>query len=332
MKLVKMELDAKELIEQGETELAVKYCYNLAIGWAKKKNFKKATAWREQLIALNPNALGEILETEEVIQAEKDNTIDYRHQKVWENFYFSLNREESIAFFLHLKRLELPAGKVLIQQGKLNDNLFLIDNGKIKIVFNIGGKEIFINELMQCDTVGEDTFFNISNCTSTAVVMSPSIIRYVDRSSLEDLDRTYPGVAEKLKNFCLREGAKNTGDIIRNSAIERRIFLRHKLNGKISAQLFGDDKKPMGPVASGSLADISMGGAAFSIKSSNGNIGRRLLGRPTALTLQLDKGQQLKFTGHILGAKYNETGSYTTHLKFFKPFAEEQLNKITSDY
>jgi CRP-like cAMP-binding protein len=332
MSLAKMEQDAKNLIKQGETELAVKYAYNLSIAWAKKKNFKKATAWREQLIAINPNALGELLETSEVIEAEKDSTIDYRHQKVWENFYFSLNREESIAFFLHLKRIEFPPGKVLIKQGRLNDNLYLIDNGKVKVVFNIGGKEIFINELTQGDSAGEDTFFNVSNCTSTAVVTTPSIIRYFDRAALDNLERAFPGVANKLKIFCLREGAKNTGDIIRNSAIERRIFQRHKLKGKIGAQFFNDEKKPIGPMAIGSLEDISVGGASFSIKSSNANIGRRLLGKPTALSLQLEKGPQLKFNGHILGARYDQAGTYTTHLKFFKPFVEEKLKQIASDH
>ena len=328
MSLIDMEQEAKNLIKQGETELAVKHVYNLSIAWAKKKNFKKATAWREQLIALNSMAMAEIMETGEVIEAEKDSTIDYRHQKVWENFYFSLNREESIAFYLHLKRIEFPAGKVLIQQGRLNNNLFFIDNGKVKIVFNIGGKEIFINELSQGDVVGEDTFFNVSNCTSTAVVIKPSIIRYFDRSSLDDLERTFPGIANKLKNFCLREGAKNTGDIVRNSAIERRIFQRHKLKGKISAEILNNEGKAMGPVASGLLDDISVGGAAFSIRSSNGEIGRRLLGKPTNLSIQLESGPQLKFDGHILGARYDQVGAYTTHLKVRKPFVEEKLNQI----
>ncbi|MGV7222087.1 MAG: Crp/Fnr family transcriptional regulator [Nitrospinales bacterium] len=330
MSLEKMEQEANEFIEQGNKNRAVKHCRDLSIAWAKEKNFKKATAWREKLIEIDSMAMIEILETGEVIESEKANAIDYRHQKVWENLYYSLSQEESIAFYLSLKEKEFEPGKVIIQQGGLNNKLFFVDSGQLKTVFNLGDKEVIINELTQGDTLGEDTFFNISNCTSTSVVQTPAIIKYIDRSGLEAVDKDHPGIAKILENYCSREGAKNTGDVLMNFSFDRRQYPRHKLVGKIVTQIYDSDKKPFGSAASGGLEYISVGGSAFSIKSSSKDIGRKLLGKLAAVAIHFNNGPKIKFNGRILSARYNDNGAYMTHLKFMKPFVEEQLNRITT--
>ena len=69
--LKNMEKEANRLIEQEETEPAVKQIYEIVVAWAKEKDFKKANAWRDKLIEINPMALTEIFDSAEVIEAEK---------------------------------------------------------------------------------------------------------------------------------------------------------------------------------------------------------------------------------------------------------------------
>ncbi len=330
MSLQEMEEQANKLIEQGKIDPAVEHIYDLVVVWAKKKDFKKANAWREKLIEINPMALAEILNSGEVIESEKTNTIDYNHQKIWENLYYSLTLDEGNSFYLKLNQKDFPPGKVLIQQGKLNNILFFVDSGQLKTIFSQGDKVIFINELGQGDTAGQDTFFSISNCTSSVITVSPVKIRFLERSALLDIENEYLGFAKKLESFCSRLEAKRNKTILKDKALERRQHQRHNLAGKITAQIFDKKRNPVGPAFYGWLDDISVGGASFFIQCSNKYVGRTLLGRLTTLSVQFEKGPQIKFNGLIVGARFDLSSAYTIHLKFSKPFDESKLEEIVA--
>ena len=73
---------------------------------------------------LDPMALTEIVDSAEIIEAEKATTIDDDHQTIWTKLYDSLTLEEGNSFYQKLKQREFPPGKVLTQQGKINNTLF----------------------------------------------------------------------------------------------------------------------------------------------------------------------------------------------------------------
>ena len=330
MSLQEMEQKANELIEKGDTDPAVKQIYDLVVACAMAKNFTKANFWREKLIEINPMALSEIVDSAEIIESEKANAIDDDHKTIWEDFYKTLTQEEANAFYLKLKEREFPAGKVIIQQGKLNNILFFLDHGQLKTIFSQGGKEVFLNELEKGESAGQDTFFNISNCTTTVVTMSAVKLRFLDRPSLSEIEAKFPGFTRKLEDYCSRLDAKSNKALLKNKALERRELQRHKLAGKITTQVYDKNGSPDGPAYYGWLDDISVGGASFYIQCSNKEVGRSLLGKVTTLTVRFEKGPQIKFGGLILGARFNLFNLYTIHLRFSKPFDKSKLKEIAA--
>jgi len=330
MSLQEMERQANKLIEQGKIDPAVRHIYDLVVALAKKKDFNKANAWRDKLIEINPMAFTVIINSSEVIEAEKAKTIDYNHQKIWEHLYYSLTQEEGISLYSKLKQIDFPPGEVLIQQGKLNNSLYLIDSGQLNTVFSQGEKAVFINELKQGDIAGQDTFFSISYCTLSVITASPAKIRVLERSALLYIENEFLGFTKKLESFCIQIQANNIETILKEKKLERRQCKRYKLAGKITLQINDKRGTPVGAAFHGLLDDISVGGAAFIIKSSNMYVGRTLLGRLATLSVQFKKGPQIKFMGLILGAKFDLSSAYKVHLKFSTPFDESKLEEIAA--
>lgn len=326
--LKNMEKEANRLIEQGETEPAVKQIYELVVALACAKDFTKANVWRDKLIETDPMALARIIDSAEVIEAEKANAIDKDHKLIWEKLYDFLSREEASAFYMKLKQREFPPDKVLIQQGKLNNALFFIDQGRVKIIYKQGDREFFLKQLDSGDTAGQETFFNISTCTTSVVTVSPVKIRFLDRSDIQEIEKEFPYIAKKLENYCSRLQAKNTEILLKNKALERRQQKRFKLAGKIFAQIIDQNGSQVGSAFYGWLEDISIGGACFYIHCSNKDVGRTLLGKMTTLTIRFEKGPHIKVNGLIVGAKFDLFSSYTIHLRFSRQFSEESFKKL----
>jgi CRP-like cAMP-binding protein len=329
MTLHEMEELANQHIERGEKNLAVKKIFDLILALAKEKEFAKADAWREKMIALDNMALAEILDSGEVIKSEKSNTLDDHHQKTWANFYLSLTLEEENAITSKFKQRDFPPGKILIQQGKINNVLFFVDSGQLKTFFVQGEKEIFLNYLGQGNTAGQDTFFNISACTLSVVTETPVKLKFLERGALEEIEKKHPGLTEKLKKFCLNLEEKNHKSILKNKGLERRENKRFDLEGKIAVQVYDKNKNPMGPAFEGGLIDVSVGGASFKIHSSNEAIGRTLLGKLTSLNIK-DIEPPIQFNGLIIGAKFDKKDTYTIKLRFLKPYTESALQEIVA--
>jgi CRP-like cAMP-binding protein len=330
MTLEEMERSANQLIERGETDLAIKQLYDLVLAWAKKKDFVKAEAWRDKIIEINPMALAEILGSDEVIVLEKASTIDYYHQKIWNNLYVALTQDEGNALYLKLKQREFQPDKILTKQGTINNTLFFIDSGQLKNIFSQGDKEIFLNDVGQGNTAGQDTFFSNSTCTSTVVTTSPVKLMFLSRHDLMELENQIPGISQKLKKFCSRLEAKNYNTLLKNKALERRQNERHKMSGKIAVQILDKNQKQIGPTFNGSMEDLSIGGASFFLNGSGKDVGRSLLGRKTILTIKKEVGPEIIFNGFILGAKYDQKSTYTINLRFYKTYTKAAVADIVA--
>ena len=330
MTLKEMEELANQHVEKGEKNLAVKQIFDLILALAKKRDFAEADAWREKMIALDNMALAEILDSGDVIESEKAITLGDHHQRTWANLYLSLTVDEGNAISSKFKQRDFPPGKILIQQGKINNVLFFVDSGQLKTFFVQSEKEIFLNFLGQGNTAGQDTFFNISACTLTVVTEGRVKLNFLERQDLEEIEKKFPGIIEKLERFCLKLEEKNHKSILKNKELERRENKRFDLEGKISAQVYDKNKTPLGPPFGGLLNDISVGGASFIFHSSNKDIGRTLLGKLTSLNVEKDVEPQIQFNGLIIGAKFDNNDAYTIKLKFLKPYTESALQDIVT--
>ena len=328
MTLEEMERVAYQRIKRGETDLAVKQIYDLVLAWAKKKDFEKARKWRNKIIEINPAAVAEILGSEEIIELETANTIEQYHQMIWSDLYATLNQDEGNALYPKLKQREILPGKILIKQRTINNTLFFIDSGQLKNIFSQNGQEIFLNDIEQGHTAGQDTFFGNFTSTSSVVATSPVKVMVFNRPDMMEIEKQFPGFSEKLKNYCFRHEAKNHETLKKNKALERRQHERHKLVAEISILIFDKNKKPISPTFEGTMDDLSIGGASFILNGSGKDVARSLLGRIMTLSLKNKSYPEIKFNGFILGAKFDKKSTYTLSMRFFKTFSKADIFEI----
>ena len=154
----------EEYLAAGHTGKAVELLYTLAISTAKNKDFLKAEAYRDRLDAIDSMALASIVEINKTIEAEKSNTMTPAFRQLWGPFLKNLSDEEANAFFFSLTKLTVESEKVVLTQGKSNNRIYLIWNGRLKEVYSDREKEFMIHSLGSGDYFGQDTFFSLNVC------------------------------------------------------------------------------------------------------------------------------------------------------------------------
>ena len=328
MSLQEMEQVASDFIKRGEIDNTAGYIFDLIVAFAKKKDFAKADFWRNKLIELDPTQLARIYDSAEIIESEKATSIDPIHKTLWKSLYDSLTLEEGQLLYQKLQQRQFPAGKILIQQGKLNNAIFFIDEGQLKTTYRQGKRETFFNNLEEGDIAGQDTFFNISVCTTTVVTVGATKLRYLSRSALQEIENEIPGFSKKLAGTCSWLESKSPNANQNKPIQERRQHKRYEVSAKITAQTYDKMGQPVRPMYSGWLSDISVGGAAFIINYSDKTIGRSLLGRMTLLSIRFKKGSGMDLKGRILGAKHDNYHAYTINLQFSEPVDPALLENI----
>ena len=83
--------ESEQLVEQniakGDIGAAVKLLYEMIVQCAKEKKFSKAEQLREWMLEVDPMALDEIINSAEIIEAEKSQSLDPIHMEIWSSFY-----------------------------------------------------------------------------------------------------------------------------------------------------------------------------------------------------------------------------------------------------
>ena len=206
--LADQEAQLEQLIKSGNNEEAIKLLSKLASVCAEKSDFERAEAFRDQMYEVDSMALSEIVNVNKSIETFKSKALTPDHRKLWANFFNHLTSEEANAFFFALKELHLDEEKMILQQGEPNERLYLISQGKLKIVHERQDKQMLIHTLGSGDILGEDTFFSINVCTVSAKSLSKVKLSYLQRDKLEGITIQYPELESKLKKN-LRHRGKN---------------------------------------------------------------------------------------------------------------------------
>jgi len=327
--LIKQEQQIDQYIDQGQKELAVKLLYSLIINYAKAKEFAVAESLRERLLQIDNMAVTEIVNSAEIIEAEKSETIDEQQRGLWKQLYDSLTLEESNAFYFAAKKINIAADRTIIKQEMLNDKLFFIHEGRLKLMHQQGEKEIYLKQINKGETVGQDTFFSISICTTSAITISNVQLSYLDLCALQKLEKQFPGFENKLQEFCLQSGDKIEA-LLKKKKVERRRYARFDVSGKIITQLLDKKNKPMAEPFRGHLKDISVGGTCYFIKCPQKSSARLLLGRPAQFTISFPKDgghMMVKTKGVIVGVSSRFFNEYAVHVRFSRLFPENQIRE-----
>jgi CRP-like cAMP-binding protein len=218
--------------------------------------------------------------------------------------------------------------KLLLSQGKKNTRLFFIDSGKVTVFFRKGDKNVPLGQLSRGDVLGEENFFGISLCTTSAVTQSKVELRHLSRTDAESWNDTLPGLYDKLAAYCEKHG-KSRG-LAAQKNLERRTYERYGARAVATAYLVDAQGEKTETYFRGPVTDISRSGICLSIKCSKQETARELLSKNVEISVAFDEmaDKVFKTFGAIVKASYYLHNDYDLHVRFSSIIAEDVFNKF----
>ena len=299
---------------------------------AKANNFSKAESLRNRLLEVDDMALSKIIRSGEIIEEEKANALDANHMHIWSALYSTLKKEEAHALYFELEQAKYDANVAIFEEGKSNDRLYLIDDGELKVTYRRGDEEMLLKIISKGEMAGEDTFFSITYCTTSLVTLSMVDLKFLERESLNKLEKNHPGISSKIQEYCLK--IKQVPDLLKRKNLDRRIHKRYKLKGKIAFQIINKNGGEMGKVYIGSLSDISAAGLSFFIRASKKETIRLLLGRKINLKFRLSQDEiarRFNLDGTVVGVYNHFFNDFSVHVRFDKKIAENLFAEVNQE-
>jgi hypothetical protein len=297
---------------------------------AKARDFARADALRNKLMEVDSMALKEIIDSAELIEKEKAEGMDRQHLVIWDHLYQDFSPEEKNCLFYSMKKIVVPPKKILLSHGAYNMRLFFIDSGKVTVVFPQKGKNTVLAQLGKGNLLGEYTFTSISLCSATVVTHTEVELYCLDSSATKNWESDYPGLYEKLHDFCLKHGSIE--DISSWKTLEKRSKPRFPISGLVVGHLLNKEGKKVDKHFRGELSDISMGGCCFDITISKKETAKGILARHLLLEFSFEvAGEKIAFSsiGKIVKVNFHMHTDYSVHIQFAKPLAKAVLEKIS---
>lgn len=304
-------------VAAGDTDAAVRTLFDAIVAAAKKKDFARAEALHKRLYDVDAMALTEIVKAGEIIEAEKSEALDRDHLDLWPELYASLTDEEANALFFAMKEQVFEPNDVILAQGKANDALYFINQGQLKSVFRQENRETLLCTVDKGEVVGNRTFFSISVCTISVIAQTRVKASVLHRGVLSQWQQEVPALESKLKNYCLT--LTKTEDLLKKKGVDRRTQKRVPIQGKTRIQMISAAGRPAGKPFRGELADLSVGGVAFLIRSSKEETVRLLLGRRIHIAFKIrvkSEVTDIDRDASIIGIHYLQQNEYSLHARF----------------
>lgn len=311
----------------GQTREALSLLYKLAIESAKKKDFATSESYRDRLYEIDSLDLSKIVEVNEIIEAEKDKAITADDRNLWSPLFDGLGANQANDFFLSLKKEVIESETLVLEQGRINDRLFFVDQGQVSMYYSDHEKELLIAKLGSGDFFGEDTFFSVNVCTASVRTLTRTYLRTIDKAALKKLKAVHESLASNLKKVCL--SGRSIYHRLRQKGMDRRAFKRVNLNTKISFQLLSSSAVPRSVKAE--LWDISKGGLSFYFQSKNPHAVQSLIGQSIGVRFDLNlkgKTKTVALSGVVHGVQSHPLDEYSVHLKFNRQLSNAAVRTI----
>ena len=316
-------------IAKGDTNAAVKLLFKMIVQSAEEKNFIKAEQLRERLLDVDPMALDEIISSAEIIEEGKSQALDPIHMQIWSKLYDLLDTEEKNELFFSMQDTVLGVNETVFSQGQLNTNLYFINQGQLKMIYQDKAGDVLLYTLGPGQLAGQENFFANTVCTTSLITLSNVNIKYLTKDTLLKWKKELPALEQKLNDFCA--GFPNATKLLQSKKMDRRSLKRVKISGKGLINLLNRAGEPIGKSFKGALSDISVGGLSFEIRISKEDTARLLLGRRISISLKLAKGISSPMVDHkgiIVGVYPFPFEDYSIHVKFDKKLDPSVINAI----
>lgn len=315
-------------LAKGQTAEASQFLYKKCVEAAKDKQFETAEMLRDRILEVDPNALTEVINAGEVIEAEQTASISSNHISVWQDLYGSLTTEEFNALYHALNSADYLSGSVIVEQGANSPLLYFVNSGYARLACWRGKDEIFLKKIGPGEIVGADPFFDVSMWTVSLTALGKTNVQILERGKFLELLEQFPGLEPCLIDYCLK--SESIPDLLEMSGEDRRQHSRYPVNIITMHTLLDETGKNSMRNFKGEISDISCGGLTFLIRISRQENARLLLARNIKTTLSGSNGEQIECTGQIVAVRFQHfvESDYSVHVKFKELLSDTVVKSI----
>jgi len=323
----------REYIEQGDKEAAIKLLFELAVHYARDKNFEAAEAMRSRILDIDPMALSAIVNSGDIIEEEKYKAIDRGHREIWAKLYQDLGVVEANTLYFALKKATFQTEETISRQGELKPRIYFINSGRIKVVYFKDGEEVFLKHVEPGQLAGEDAFFYPTFCTTSMIALCRTELSYLDSDILKVWATTSPMLESKLNDFATK--SPNILDLLKAKAIDRRRLKRIPFSGKATVHLMNSSDDQVGKPFKVNMGNISRGGTCFYVRIPKRETANLLLGKRLRINYtppQMGASHLIRQSGTIVALRFHPLDDCTVCVKFDSLLPEaliEQLEKMS---
>ncbi len=319
------------MLDKGENADALVLITQLIKNCAQKKQFTTAYRLRDWLIKINPMALTEIIKTAELIETAKLNAINKDHLQTWEKLAAVLSTEEFSSLYHAMPLKTFPKGKTIVQQGTNARTLLFVNSGHVQTLVANQKQLTPLSIKTAGDIVGAGTFFEASVWTISAASMGCELF-ILSRKKFDTLKEHHSSLESKLLDFC--SDFQATSEQLKKIRKNRRQFKRRNISGRMTFIILNRSTKEASNEAKGNLIDISRGGLAFSIHSSQKKNAVALFARQIRITINTGTASSLLIrTGTIQAVRDMDLigNEYSLHLEFTKQLSNAELQQVVNN-
>lgn len=318
------------LLEKGRKDEALALITQLIESFARKKQFETADRLRDWLIQINPMALLDIIRAADTIEAEKQAAINKDHLKTWKELIDVIGSEEFASLYHAMTLKSYVDGQTIVRQGSSARTLLFVNSGRVQIQAVSRNRLVPLTAKDAGKIIGTKTFFEASVWTTNVkslgcelFLLSPKKFNY--------LKERYTSLESKLSDFCSRYQSSSAQ--LQKSSKNRRQFERKSVSGRMVFVILDQSGKAISNEVKGSLIDISIGGMAFSIHSSQKKNAISLFGRQLRVTLNAGMASNVlvrKGTVHAVRDMDLIGNEYSLHIKFSQELDYSELQQIVN--
>ncbi|MGD8993513.1 MAG: cyclic nucleotide-binding domain-containing protein [Desulfobacterales bacterium] len=312
-------------LKNNKKEQAVELLFDLIAQCAQAHDFAKAESLRDRLFEIDSMALDEIVKSAEIIENAKMSAMDPAHLETWSHFYKHLTKDESIALYDSMHSAVYEAEQIVFRQGELNQNLYFINAGRLKLFYHKGKHAILLKTLGPGDLTGEDTFFTNSTCTTSAMAHSTAKLNVIDKTVLQKWKANVPNLVNKLQDYCT--GLEPIKDLLQKKELERRTHPRYAIACGAAVQILD---RQGSKTFKADLSDISASGVSF-IMNTSPTTAESLLGCRLTLKCTLRRSFpeiNIDQEGRIVGVHAQLFNEHFINVKWEHPLEDGLIEEI----
>jgi CRP-like cAMP-binding protein len=329
-KVRKAEEEIQVLVRAGKIQQAGQLIYDQGIAAAKIKDFSVAELLRDRLLEINPMAFSEVIQLGEFIDEQKSTSITSHHLEIWSELYEEMTTEEFNKLYYSLRQENYHKGDIIVRSGETDNNLYFLNSGYISLSCVAGGKELFLKRMQPSNVLGGDQFFSLSVWTVTLKALNEIQVHVLGYEVFKKIAEDYPGIEDKLRKYCQKHA--QVPELLKMSGDDRREYPRYPMSLHTRNILLDPFSNKGKQRFNGELFDISRQGLAFTIRISNTDNARLLLGRHIMTTIIIGDEELTQENGVIVGVRLYEAimQDYSVHVKLSKKIDEAIFKRIVS--